>query len=517
MGGLQVNSNGNNQAQAAQLAMLQAPPPPPSPGLRNLFAANQLVQGAQNGSLNSRELVSLGNYRQATQEMIDRFGPGPLSADQQRQLDERLASFDATLGQYQRGEYDPAVATDAPLQNPQDVFRSLPSGEDLRNSNAPWDGYSRALHRLRAAPEGVASPRRYGAAAPPPPANAELGQTVNQNFQAWDLDHNGSLSREELTQNMANPQFQGREAAALATLKRNYERISTLAPEAGISHSDWDTFTRGDYSMDPVGQASSMFQGMVEHRPGATRPLQEESFDPSRIQQNLDGSCVLLSTMRGMKSEDLRKMVHDNGDGTYRIDFADGRTTTIPEPTEAQRQYYANGGEGERWPALFELGARQLLAQNPGFQQEGFDPRDAMMLMTGRQTQGVSTLGTSYNDFRAALNEARAAGGPILAGTGREGLHNGLLDKHEYAVLDFDPATNQVTLANPHHRNEYRGPRDGQNDGVFSMPADEFYASFEHLAWGRPEGAAARPLPPPGRPFPVPGPALGFEPSPLPQ
>lgn len=100
---------------------------------------------------------------------------------------------------------------------------------------------------------------------------------------------------------------------------------------------------------------------------------------------------------------------------------------------------------------------------------------------------------------RELLTQVVAQEGPILCGSrptangdfiNSEELHNGIANGHCYSVKDFDPKTQRVTLQNPWHRGEWSHEQDESNDGVFSMPLNDFYCSYRWVASAKSDVAA---------------------------
>src|SRR5262249_29242680 len=95
------------------------------------------------------------------------------------------------------------------------------------------------------------------------------------------------------------------------------------------------------------------------------------------------------------------------------------------------------------------------------------------------------------------LQQALAEHRPVTCCTGVEATDDlgltdaqGLPDQHEYSVLAFDPRTGLVTVRNPWGNSEPRGPpggpRDGQDDGVFTMTLAEYRRAFIQTAYAEP-------------------------------
>jgi len=467
----------------------------------------QLILGATDGALNKAELVALANQRKQSEAMAAQFGAGPLTSEQRDQLQGSLQSFDQTLQEYRGGDFNPAIPKDAPYQTPQQVFDGMgfaQGAEQLRQADRPWNNDEKVLYRIYSSNEvSIPDPQKPadGPGPQPLPAHPVLGGSVDKNFGAWDKDGSGNLSPGELEQAMRDPNLKGDDATALMILRRNQAAMGGLKPDgAGVSQQDLAAWQGADTSHPTVNKTSMEFEITRRQELPATGPLSQESFDPSQIKQGSDGTCILLTSMASKSPEELRQMVTDNGNGTYTVKFADGRTATVPEPTEAQRRYHSTGPNGERWPAVMELAARDILTKAGQDPDKGVPPEEAFRLVTGQPGQTLvmtkvpeevpnPPAEVRYDQLGQTLTDALARGGPVIAGTANhaglpepynkiEELRNGLVNGHMYSVQGFDPETNQVTLRNPHGQGEYQMRPDGVDDGTFKMPLDEFYANF---------------------------------------
>jgi hypothetical protein len=76
---------------------------------------------------------------------------------------------------------------------------------------------------------------------------------------------------------------------------------------------------------------------------------------------------------------------------------------------------------------------------------------------------------------------ARTASDALDFATSPDILENGIINSHAYAVVSYDAKDDRVTLRNPWGRGEWAHSADGQDDGQFSMPFINFYASFKEL------------------------------------
>ncbi|MFN8611287.1 MAG: C2 family cysteine protease [Vulcanimicrobiota bacterium] len=354
------------------------------------------------------------------------------------------------------------------------MLRELPpSGGELVNRLAAFDNlYDH--YRLPAEP-----PASKSAQAQPVPASPDANTVwmIRQGFHRYDRDHDQSLTRGELTRGMSGSH--GSVAAAMGAMFGDLARSGQIAYEPLME------------SLHFQGAGSTLvrltevtLQRQANQSPLV--PLAQESFDSSRIRQHFQGSCVLLSTLLELPPQYLRQMISDNHDGTYTVHFRNGREATVSEPSSAERAFFSNTLEGERWPAIFEKAVGAVRAQDGvgggDLVEAGhtIPPTEAIALMTGRTGEFRHMVALGPSGLRQFLIEAQRRHEPIIAGISRADGNTGLIGHHEYAVKGFDERTNMVLVRNPHASGVWKGSRINQN-GLFEMPLSEFYNYFHNI------------------------------------
>ena len=374
-----------------------------------------------------------------------------------------------------------------------------------------WSAEDRALHRRLSQPQH--DPKTGDEALPPAALEPELASLLKENFDAWDRDGNTRLTADELDYLMTggvmgekleianDPQL----APVLTTLMR-YDRLlgSARNDGDGITLADVEAWS-SDAALKSTGTISLVNEAYAMYRTEAEsaevgQPLAQEQIAPELIQQGVAGSCVLLATLAGTSAEDLRSLVQDNEDGTHTVNFADGVSETISDPTLAERLYHSSGAGADRWPAIFEIAtAQRVMSQGrrpEGLRSaiDGISPELAIPALSGKPVQMTSLDEVTLADAREVLADAVANGGPVICGSRAralsdfinvEELHNGIANGHCYSVLGYERDSDLVTLQNPWHKGEWAFAQDGADDGVFEMPLRDFYASFRWLGQGK--------------------------------
>ena len=350
-------------------------------------------------------------------------------------------------------------------------LQNLPvGGEELVNRLAQFDNLY-DVYRLPG--DSPAAPGARSVDAGDPATNA----LIAQGFQLYDRNHDRAISRSELTRALGNASLGERQGAPAAAMSALYGELSGNL--GYITHSS---------VKEHAGQLSRLTQVTLANQDNQPDrlPLDQESFDSSRLRQHFQGSCVLLSTLLELSPQHLREMIVDNHNGTYTVHFRNGKEATISDLTPAERAFFSNSLEGERWPGLFEkavgavrasegVGGGDLITAG-----RTIPPAEAIALMTGKTAEFRHIVALGPSGLRQFLVDAQRRHEPIIAGISRTDSSTGLIGHHEYAVKGFNPLTNMVTLRNPHARGVWHGSKLNEN-GLFEMPLGEFYNHYHNI------------------------------------
>lgn len=354
---------------------------------------------------------------------------------------------------------------------------------------------------------------------PPPEAShcQEFARMALSLFDRLDGNGDGRLTGTDLEKAMSSNLYHGAEAAALVVLRSEQQLIQQCRDDGkGITRADLESLEKHGltrHGKKALGWDSHRLNLSYEGRKKLAeslpprKPLEQESFDPTTLAQGKSGTCATLSTLIGANSADIRARFLIGGDGQITITLGDGSRQTLSDVSEAERIFHASAGEGERWPALFELAVASRMRQLGGdrafpdrfprsYIAVGQYYKDSFQLVTGGANRLVDFSKTSPAVARQKLIESLSQG-PRVAGTRWPGTDqgpskNGIVANHAYAVLKYDCQTDQVTLRNPWRKTEWLGAPDGQEDGRFEMPFLQFYANFACLVSHRQPGLMGR-------------------------
>ncbi len=190
------------------------------------------------------------------------------------------------------------------------------------------------------------------------------------------------------------------------------------------------------------------------------------------VSQGRLGDCYFVAALAAIAHRNpdaIRRIIKDNGDGTYTVKFHEGGEVVVDDqfPSEGGRVVYARPGDQsekdgkELWVMLVEKAWAKLKG---GYEQiRGSKVRmkseDAMEALTGNKT---TTIYTSSKDDKTLLELLAAAadkGLPMTAGVytqdrfDQETLQKmraeGVHANHAYAVVSVDKAKGTIELYNP--------------------------------------------------------------------
>lgn len=192
--------------------------------------------------------------------------------------------------------------------------------------------------------------------------------------------------------------------------------------------------------------------------------------DPNDVVQGELGDCYLLANLKVIAQRDpghIRRMIDDNGDGTYTVTFYEnGAPTTITVtdefPTKVKpfgfddRTPFAKNGDGELWVRIIEKAYAEKFRGGYGSVSAGQLPV-ALEHLTGLSS--VSTLPGSMTDTDLDALGNDLSRGAALATTGTPGTVTSdiaelfrskkIVAGHAYAVERIDTDRNLVYLDNP--------------------------------------------------------------------
>ncbi len=361
------------------------------------------------------------------------------------------------------------------------------------------------------------------ALAQPPkhPEPPRFSAVVAESFDAWDADHNSTLSPDEIDKLVVDPSIRGQQAAALAAMKlvvrSNKIKPPALTRDFIASHSDepagspieeQPTPDAGSKPARPPASLQKRYESALRRINGAKRELFiDPTPDIDHCHQGPLGDCFVVAGIGAMVHRDadsVKKMIHENPDGSFAVDFAPDRHITIPALTDAEYALTSTtGGEGY-WLSVLEKAYGALRNSSRPESKRTEETTDAissggslgstLQALTGHTIESIrlrSRAAKSDSEAAAvaanlrtrliaAMKDKRLAG----AGTGKDSTPPAINGHHAYAILGFDESTDKVQLWNP-HGNTFKPKGDPGMDhgyltqaGRFEMPLLDFVKTF---------------------------------------
>jgi len=215
------------------------------------------------------------------------------------------------------------------------------------------------------------------------------------------------------------------------------------------------------------------------------KPLFDNGADPSDIRQGSTGDCWLMASLGSIAStprgkEWIKKVITDNGDGTYTVHFKDGQNVVVDNVRDGGSCF----SEADKWAFIIE---KAFAKRHGGFGSDfmnGNFPSEAFKDLGLQNVQDRrGDYGDDYSDadLRMALSSGKAvtAWGTIESSSG---IHGG---KGYHAFSVIDSTSNSVTLRNPWGFNKAL-EADGvtfNSDGTFTVSLAQFRQLFNNLEW----------------------------------
>lgn len=389
------------------------------------------------------------------------------------------------------------------------LLSQLGMDEDVSqlDENKVWTRLERSLVRRLSGPEPVPE-----AEVSPAPLDPRFARSLEENMNSWDRNADYRVTASELDYVMAGG-FYGElrdqaddplKAATLATFRRYISRMGAADPYdgEGVTGTDLKMLTNAPPTHD-LGLHMDLNEVFGEYFLQAQKlgpvELEQELISPQEIRQGVPGSCVFLSTLQGQDSDELKSLITPQEDGFIRVSFGDGSEELVTPPTLAERLFHAQGKDGDTWVAVLERAMGQKLYREQTGPQErsvrlaidGIEPETALETVTGKAAQKFNLDEMSLAQTREQLARVTQADSPVICGSrpnaigdfiSVEELHNGIVNGHAYTIKSYDSESDMVTLQNPWHKQEWLHAKDGLDDGVFQMPARDFYCSFRWIA-----------------------------------
>jgi Ca2+-binding EF-hand superfamily protein len=333
-------------------------------------------------------------------------------------------------------------------------------------------------------------------------------------FNRVDSDNNGYLSTGELNTALHSSSYTGADATAVAAMARHSGDIEEFSDDEygdendGITRQDIRAMvTQPDAE---TGQISALAGSWGDSRISRTNhtlfPNGVNSVRSDNIEQGTIGDCSFLAAVGAMARtpagrQQLHDMIQDNNNGTYTVTFPGRDPVTVNAPTDAEIALYATAGQDGTWLSTLEKAFAESTNNNAWISSEnpyseitsGRSMASNIELLTGHSTDTDDLSLTSFATLRSKLTSTLGAGRSATASirnnmpftTGNRS--NGLPMGHAYTVVNYNAATDQITLRNPWGRGEPLNAAgqvaDGNDDGTFTMSLTDFNTYFNQITY----------------------------------
>ena len=350
---------------------------------------------------------------------------------------------------------------------------------------------------------GMWSSPASAAAKPAPEFVRQFITTVRENFSAWNAGHDGSLTKVEIEIAMQNPAYRGDAGAALAALKWALQPALddkvVKPPKPPITLADLDAyeqFTQGGANADVATfrDAAIRFKRARMVLAGASRSLfAGPTPHLAAIKQGWDSDCYFNSGVGAVafsSPQTIVRLIAANPDGSYTVTFPNKPALKVSPPTDAEIAAYTDA-DGiwfnvleKAWASIRKLDPNRTTAEPLDTATlTGGSEGQIVQLLSGHAVQGTRLRGPKGAPLDpAGVQRVR----DDLAAAFRE--HRAVVTSkyhHAFAIVDFDPRTDTITIHNPYDANGYEPLPSGDlqlsSGGYFALSTQKFVDNFNNI------------------------------------
>jgi hypothetical protein len=347
---------------------------------------------------------------------------------------------------------------------------------------------------------------------------------VEEHFAAWDRDHDSKLSVAEVNAALLNPRVTGNEAAAVAALHVYLRQHKDPAP---LTKAFLLSSTKGKEAEErrdverKQAHFSSDYASYCSHLRKAPRDVFATKESPGLVgfaQGNLGDCYFLASVAAGLHADPVafRRMFVAHSDGSCDVHFYSGHAVRLPRLTDAEIVLGSSAGTQGLWLNVAEKAFGEVKIQlrkaRPSSRDtidldvisHGGYPTEAIEVLCGTKARTLSIRKGKGNEPPAAhqipalqteLHQLFSTALPrrFLCCCGVASAHAaskyppGIVTDHAYAVLGYDPRTQQVTVMNPWGNHFEPKGAPGllhgyeTKNGMFTLSLADFIHVFEEV------------------------------------
>ena len=335
---------------------------------------------------------------------------------------------------------------------------------------------------------------------------------INAQFDKWDANKDGVLSKAETDNLVVDPSIKGTAAAALASLQMIQNNKKFDLPPVTRSYLQQQAAVDGKNGQPDFQRRYVNALNKIQK---SGRTLFAGAIDLETMHQGRLGDCYLIAPLGSLVHHDpnlIRKMFVEQSGSGHVVRFADGHTVTVPALTDAEVALTGTTEGHGLWLAVMEKAISLAKKQEGGNDHDpdsvagsiglGGSTMRFIPLLTGHQGKSITfhqkdsppkaseaQVKVKLSEVKQTLVKEMADHRMVCCSTSKETGVPGLNSRHAYAVLSFDAAKDIVYLWNP-HGNKFtpNGPGNLTNgfpttDGKFSMTLAEFVKAFRSMSF----------------------------------
>ncbi len=320
---------------------------------------------------------------------------------------------------------------------------------------------------------------------------------VRENFAAFDRNHDGTLTREEIEIDMQNPRIMGDVAAALAALKLAATESNHLNETHAYTLAEIDAM---EQTLQSTGALKPNLVKYFENGRNKQAEVPRTLFFDggprlAAIRQDWTTDCYFLATIGSLAHSNpqaLVRLITPNPDGSYIVAFPGKRPVRVSAPTDTELAAYSNAKDGI-WLGLLEKAYGMTRIADEPQQAKTREPLNSVGFRTG-STRVVEVLTGHTSKFIGLPANTHKPADPRLFQELRADLqaavhqHRAVMlsnSHHSYSIVGFDPAADKVTIHNPYHRSGTEMFADGskaeRTDGFFTLSTTQVVNYFNYL------------------------------------
>ncbi|MFN8672061.1 MAG: C2 family cysteine protease [Candidatus Sericytochromatia bacterium] len=336
-----------------------------------------------------------------------------------------------------------------------------------------------------------------------PNDNLDFWEKAKELFKKLDINNNGFISRNELIKKTNDISIKGEDSATLAFMLNNFDKLKNVSNDKnnnkGITLEDLNKIK--DLSEETKNGINLDFKDLkeklknnehIKNEKGEFRlPEKASDINYKDIKQGNVGDCYFLAALTSLAKvnpQKIKDMIKDNGDGTYNVKF-NNTSIKVNKPTDSELALYSTGSS---WVPIIEKAyavyrkAKQVEKNTNAYDATtSGDLHHGVKPFTSGSYETNNLSKTKENETRQKLIEAIKNNRIVTAGINDKNKYN-LQHQHAYAVLDFDPKTNLVSIKNPWGNNANSKLHKENDAGIFQLPLNEFHKIFKEICYEKP-------------------------------